>query len=109
MNNAKAKDRILAEIKAGAHHREIEGLRKVLPELESEGLVRVWWDMQHSPIKVKLSDEGKLFVKAGGYTALRNQYIKAKMRKLALWLLAILITALVEETVRVKLIPILFH
>lgn len=106
---ARDKDRILAEIKAYKPHNEIEGLAEVLPELESDGLVDVWRDEQRKPIMVRLSDKGQLFVSKGGGTAQRKQKVKAKMRQCLLWLLAILIAALIEELVRVKLFPILFH
>lgn len=109
MNSPKAKDRILVEIKANKPHYEIEGLYDVLPELESERYVDVWWDEQHVPIRVKLSDKGKYFVAKGGFFTQRKQHIKAKIQRCLLWLLAILIAALIEESVRVKLIPLLFH
>lgn len=97
MNNAKAKDRILAEIKAGAHHREIEGLRKVLPELETEGYVDVLRDEQHKPIRVKLSDKGRYFVSSGGYKKQRKTEIKASARKAAKWILVTLAGAALVE------------
>ena len=103
------KDRILAELKAHKPHNGIEDLAEVLPKLEAEGYVKVWSNEQRKPISVRLTDKGQAFVENGGYTAQRKQHIKAKMQRSFLWLLAILIAALIEESVRVKLIPILFH
>lgn len=107
--NAKEKDRILAEIKAYKPHGEIDGLGKALPELELDGYVLVWRSEQHTLINIRLTKKGHQFISEGGYAAQNRLRIKAKMKKFVLWLFAILTAALIEESARVILIPILFH
>ena len=80
---ARDKDRILAEIMAYKPHQEIEGLAEVLPELEYEGYVEVWWDVQHKPIRVKLSDKGKVFIANGGYAMQSRERVKVGIKKSA--------------------------
>lgn len=79
---ARDKDRILAEIKAYKPHYEIEGLAEVLPELEAEGYVDVWWDEQHKPIRVKLSHKGKYFIENGGYAKRNKKQFTASTKRL---------------------------
>lgn len=93
MSEAKEKDRILAQIKAFKKPYEIAGLSKYLYDLERDGYVKVWRDEQSRPIDVKLTGNGKDFLDSGGYSALRNQKIKATALKAVKWFLATVIGA----------------
>ena len=89
------KDCILANIKARKSHYEIERLAEILLELEAEGLVDVWWDTQHKPIDVKLSNKGKAFIDNGGYSKLYKNRQRQKIRKSILSPLGRIIEAVV--------------
>lgn len=87
---ARDKDRILAELKAYKPHNEIEGLKDLLPDLEAEGCVKIWRNEQHSPIMVRLTGKGVMFVENGGYKAQNKYRIKANAKKAAKWFLVTL-------------------
>lgn len=108
MSEAKDKDKILAQIKAFTPHQQIAVLEKYLPELERDGLVKVWSNEQGEPIAIRLTKHGQDFIKAGGYTnkakrkhnlAIKNWGYKALTApmKFAVWLLAGLILALIAS------------
>lgn len=101
MNQAKTKDRILADIKAFKPLNEIEGLDKHLPELERDGLVKVWSNEQGKPITLRLTKNGESFVLNGGYRSLRRKKITNKsltaLPRFAKWLLAALLLALIAS------------
>ena len=59
---ARDKDRILAELKEYKSHHKIGGLKKLLPELETEGYVKVWKSEQHNPTMVRLTNKGNVFL-----------------------------------------------
>ena len=85
MNEAKEKDRILAQIKAFKPYNEIEGLSKHIYELERDGYVSVVHDEQGGLITVRLTQRGKSFLDNGGYSK-RIYSIKPKVKKSILWL-----------------------
>lgn len=89
MNNAREKDRILAEIKAYKPLNEIEGLGKHLPELERSELVKVWRNEQGNPISVRLTKHGECFNADGGYKAAAIAKRRANVKKSLKWFLAV--------------------
>lgn len=90
MNSAKAKDRILAEVKTYKPHRDIEGLDRFMTELEADGYVKVWRDMQGKLINVRITSNGERFVEGGGYRKRRRSKITADLRKAVKWILVTL-------------------
>lgn len=89
MNDAKEKDRILAEIMAYKLLNEIEGLDKHLPELERSELVKVWRNEQGKPISVRLTKHGECFIADGGYKAAAIAKRRANVKKSLKWFLAV--------------------
>lgn len=98
MNQAKIKDRILADIKAFKPLNEVEGLDKYLLELERDGLVKVWRNEQGKPISVRLTNNGQSFISKGGDKTIARQKDKSialhYVRVIFSWIMGIVATVI---------------
>lgn len=99
MNEAKEKDRILAEIKAFKKLYEIAGLSKYLYDLERDGYVKVSRDTEKNPFLLRLTDSGKTFLESGGYTRLSKVQTKHSAKRLFLRVIESVAVALVSGCV----------
>ena len=79
MNEAKEKDRILAQIKAFKPHGEIVGLNKHIDELVKDGYVSGSFATDGSIITIRITPKGERFLENDGYTALNKAVCKSKL------------------------------
>lgn len=80
MNEAKEKDRILAEIKARKSHKEIVGLNKHLDEFIKDSYVRCSFATDGSIITIRITPQGDRLLENGGYTKIGHKAKRAKVK-----------------------------
>lgn len=100
MSEAKEKDRILAEIRNGKPHYEIDGLASHVDALKANGYVSIVGDCDGGIIVARITPEGERFLDGGGYTARckaeRKSKLSAKAWAAIIFALGIVLTELVH-------------